>query len=330
MLRNNPEKVNVRIVGADTDPETAERAAVDAFHPIPRSDSSDFCGAIAQICEREKVDVIAIQHDTDALALARLPPSRGRLLVSEEKVLLAASDKAVLYSRLEALGIPIPRWRAIDSPPQLREAAIALGYPHRELAIKPARFSCGSRGFYLLTEKPLTFQQLFEDFPPPRKLSLSALEAVFSERTEIPKFVLTEYLPGAEYSIDGFRGAASCVAIPRLRQQLAGGTAMKTALAAREDLVEYTVRAAAALDLRFLFGMQYRLNEEGIPHLLECNPRIQGTLIASHFSGVNLIWLAVCEALGRPHPPLPKPLLTGTYSRRWSGVAHGPHGHTFV
>ena len=42
------------------------------------------------------------------------------------------------------------------------------------------------------------------------------------------------------------------------------------------------------MDLRYAFGFQFIGDK-----LLECNPRVQGTMIASTYAGCNIIYSAV-------------------------------------
>jgi carbamoyl-phosphate synthase large subunit len=84
--------------------------------------------------------------------------------------------------------------------------------------------------------------------------------------------------------------------------------------------VEYTLKAGDHLGLTGAFGFQFKLDANGVAKVLECNPRVQGTMIASLFSGINIIWLAVKEALGEPAMiPVPagKP---SRFYRFWGGV----------
>lgn len=54
--------------------------------------------------------------------------------------------------------------------------------------------------------------------------------------------------------------------------------------------------------------------------LLECNPRVQGTMIASVLAGANVIWMAVNDALGRPVMAVPGIRLGSRFQRYWGGV----------
>jgi carbamoyl-phosphate synthase large subunit len=54
---------------------------------------------------------------------------------------------------------------------------------------------------------------------------------------------------------------------------------------------------AHELDLKYAFGFQFKGGK-----LLECNPRVQGTMMASTFAGANIIYSAVKYALGEEVP----------------------------
>ena len=56
-----------------------------------------------------------------------------------------------------------------------------------------------------------------------------------------------------------------------------------------------------------------------MPRVLECNPRVQGTMVASVFGGFNPIWLAVQEALGTPPQRAPARRMA-VFQRYWGGL----------
>ncbi len=53
------------------------------------------------------------------------------------------------------------------------------------------------------------------------------------------------------------------------------------------------------LRLNGVVGFQFKKNEQGIPCIIESNPRLQGTVILSVAAGANLPCLAVKMALGQ-------------------------------
>ena len=117
------------------------------------------------------------------------------------------------------------------------------------------------------------------------------------------------------------RGERLAVAMPRRRDTIRSGISFETMLLPdRADLAAPTLRAAEHLGLRYAFGFQFKEDTDGVPRVLECNPRVQGTMVASVFGGVNPVWLAVQELLGEPPAELPAPPRAATFRRYWGGL----------
>ncbi|MGH2639410.1 MAG: ATP-grasp domain-containing protein, partial [Rhabdochlamydiaceae bacterium] len=142
----------------------------------------------------------------------------------------------------------------------------------------------------------------------------------FTRGEAFPELLVTEFLPGEEYTVDAFRGSKVSVAIPRQRKQIVNGISFRTTLEYRKDVIEYSLKMAESLDLRYAFGFQFKLDRNRVPKILECNPRVQGTMVASIFSGVNVIWLSVREAIGEPVGSIPKKLEESEFYRFWGGL----------
>lgn len=108
--------------------------------------------------------------------------------------------------------------------------------------------------------------------------------------------LISEFIEGDEYTVDCFRGN-TFVAIPRLREKIKNGITWKSLTVKDEKLIEYSRRLAEELNLKYAFGFQFKGGK-----LLECNPRVQGTMVASTFAGANIIYSAVKYAMGEDVP----------------------------
>ena len=109
--------------------------------------------------------------------------------------------------------------------------------------------------------------------------------------------LVSEYLEGDEYTVDCFRGDGKFIAIPRLREEIKNGITWKSKTVKDDDLIEWSRRLAEGCHLKYAFGFQFKGGK-----LLECNPRVQGTMVASTFAGANIIYSAVKLALKEPIP----------------------------
>jgi carbamoyl-phosphate synthase large subunit len=218
------------------------------------------------------------------------------------------------------LGLPVPTWRLARTEAELREAADALGYPERPVVVKPP-VSNGMRGLRILREAAWDPRRFLNEKPSGIEIALDDLLDLLWRGDEWPALLVTEYLPGPEYSVDAFRGERLEAAMPRRRDAIRSGISFDTTLLpGRTDLVQPTLRAAAHLDLRYAFGFQFKEDADGVPKVLECNPRVQGTMVASVFGGFNAVWLGVREALGEAPDALPAPLHSARFQRYWGGL----------
>ena len=124
---------------------------------------------------------------------------------------------------------------------------------------------------------------------------------VFSEQEHFDDYLVTEYLPNEEYTIDTFRSAKTIISIPRKRTRIRSGISFETQIETNQKLIDYSNKLALLLDLKYCFGFQFKYDDEGTPKILECNPRVQGTMIASVLAGFNLIFYSIAEALNIPY-----------------------------
>jgi len=176
------------------------------------------------------------------------------------------------------------------------------------------------RGFGVLTEDRWNAERFLNEKPRNTEVTLKERCAILEGADPWPRLLVTEYLPGPEYSVDAFMGVEEQVAIPRLRKVIRSNITFESRAEIREDLVNYTLLAGRRLGLQYAFGFQYKLDAENTPKVLECDPCVQGTMVASTLAGVNVIWMAVMESLGDAVSSVPKPVDGAEFYRYWGGV----------
>ena len=129
----------------------------------------------------------------------------------------------------EEIGIPAPKSRLVKSPDELQSAAKELGYPKNPVVVKPP-VSYGSRGFRVLREgSSWDTTKFLSQKPNATEISLEELLAILSrdEKANFPQLMVSEFLPGNEYSVDAFSGKKVSIAIPRLRKEIVNGISFR-------------------------------------------------------------------------------------------------------
>jgi len=182
----------------------------------------------------------------------------------------------------------------------------ALGYPEKKVIVKPP-IASGSRGLRILTDEIQTVGDFLSTKPEIAGMCCSFQELIKILRNgEWPELIISEFLPGKEYSVDHYRDNDLSIAIPRIRTKMRSGISFNAQTDLREDIMNYSTKLANILDLKFAFGFQFRADNEGVPRLLECNPRIMGTMVAGCLAGFNMIYYSIIRA-ANPTIRIPPP-----------------------
>ncbi|MGI8961576.1 MAG: ATP-grasp domain-containing protein [Bryobacteraceae bacterium] len=322
-LRRNPDGVKVRAIGVDTKQDVVGRFLVDHFYKVPPPEAPDYVPRLFEICEQEKIDLVLPQTTREIAVLSQQKESFHKhgiaVMVASGSAVAAANDKGQILDSFADLGLPHPRFYRASTEQAVAEYARLLGYPKKPVVVKPP-VSNGMRGLRILMEDAWDVERFLNEKPSGTEIALSELLLILRRGNGWPDLLVTEYLPGPEYSVDAFIGTQASVAIPRLRRAIRSGISFENEIEYRDDLAEYTLKAGKHLGLTGAFGFQFKLDPDGTPKVLECNPRVQGTMIASLFSGVNIIWLAAKEALGETPAEIPKLRRSAQFYRFWGGL----------
>jgi carbamoyl-phosphate synthase large subunit len=327
-LRNNSDRRPVRIITCDMNSDAVGKYMSDKFYVVPKATSPNFFEAIMNIAIQEKIDVVLPQVTNELPVLSsniESFSSKGiKVAISSKNSIERANDKWTLLEVSKDCRVPAPKSLLTYSESSLIEAVKKFGYPNKKVIVKQ-RQSSGLRGLRVLSEDSWDVKRFLTEKPEPIELSLEQLLSIL-RRGSWPELIVQEYLPGEEYSVDVFRGNSGAIAIPRLRKKMRGGITFHAVVEMNEKMQEFSLKLAESLDLRFCFGFQFKLSDEGIPKILECNPRVQGTMVTSVFAGYNVIWWSIKEVLGE-EVSIPEPIKNKVqFIRYWGGIAINDEG----
>jgi carbamoyl-phosphate synthase large subunit len=267
---------SVQLIAADMDPWAAGLYLTPERTLVPAGAAPDFTAVLLDLCRTLRVDVVLPTVDAELQPLARareeFAAAGVALLLAPAAALDIILDKLTLAEHCAGV-VRVPRTELFG--PSLDPAGWT--YP---VVVKPRRGS-GSRGVVIVD---------------------SAAELAALDRS--PRLIVQEFLPGEEYSVDVLADAAGQViaSVPRLRVRVDSGVSVG-GRTVHDAEVEWFGRAVAqATGVTYVANVQCRRTAEGIPALLEVNPRMPGTLGLTIASGVDMPRLALAALLGRPVP----------------------------
>ena len=274
-LRHDP---CVRLIAADMDPWAAGLYLVPAADRtlLPAGDAPDFAEAVLDKCLAMDATIVIPTVDAELEPLAAVRHTFAvagiDLMLAPEEALRLTLDKLALITRCAGV-VRVPRTELFDA--QVDPAS--WNYP---VIVKP-RAGSGSRDISLLR-------------------SARALAAM--HRSE--DFIIQDFLPGQEYSIDVLadRGGHVIAAVPRVRAKVDSGVSVAGRTLRDRELEGFGRAVAEAIGLTYIANVQCRRDSCGRPALLEVNPRAPGALPLTVASGVDMPRLALDALRGRPVP----------------------------
>jgi carbamoyl-phosphate synthase large subunit len=290
-LRENGER-QIRLVGTDMSERSIGAHLCDAFHVVPAGSDPAFADAMIELCEREAVDAVLPQSSFDLLGLAEAKQrfERTAVLVSTPDAIRRSNDKAETYALLQRIGVKGPDWRRVQGAPEVERAAKELGYPERDVCMKPV-FSSGSRGFRILSASADRQEQLLSNRPGVAgALQLEELLELLP-RVGGPELLVMELAAGKERTVDGIAsGGRIVLGHPKTREAIRAGLAMYFETLDDPALITVASRIVAELELDHFFNIQLVGD-----HVIEINARISTVV---YQEDLNLPYLGIKHALG--------------------------------
>ena len=304
-LKNNGER-EVFVVGTDmkTDPTILQMA--DKCRLVPASDAPEYVDALLSICLEEKIDVLIPGVSAELLPLslrkAEFEAMGTKVSVSNPFSIDVCDSKYSLYDYMRGQGMQTPNFYPVHSVADLKVAAEKLGWPSRPFCVKATR-SSGSRGVRIIDPSKSRFDILFGEKPNSFYISFEELVTILSEKEEMPEMMAMEFLPGMEYSVDVLADNGKILYMAgRESNVIQASIPMMATVKKNAEAFEITEQIVAALKLDGNVDLDFKMDADGRPVLMEINARLAATLAVFNAAGLNLLYLRVKQLLGEPLP----------------------------
>ncbi|HAY66699.1 ATP-grasp domain-containing protein [bacterium] len=240
---------------------------------VPRGEDFDFVDRIIDLCRRWQIDVVVPTVDTELLPFAdgreRFKELGVEVIVASKPALLTCLDKWLLACTVElTVRCPVTYLIDVEFDP--------LEFPSWPAIAKPRQGS-GSRGVQLL------------DGP--------------EDLSRVPRdgsFILQEYLPGEELSVDVYVDCSGepIGAVPRTRLKVDSGVSVAGRTVRDDEAIQLALDTVTTVGLTGPANVQCRRDRDGHLALLEVNPRFPGSLPLTIAAGFDIPKLALSESLG--------------------------------
>lgn len=202
-------------------------------------------------------------------------------------------DKSRFTAEAERAGLACIPAVTVNTAQELA-AAYELLSAQGEVCIKPVVGIYG-QGFWRFKADVEPFRCL--ENPDAREVDFDTYLSLYKASPERKPMLVMPYLPGSECSVDMVCEAGQPVAFVGRRKQGVHQTFERESAA-----VELALKAAAHFKCDGLVNVQTRDDHNGVPHLLEINPRYSGGIGYTRATGINLAGIFAVRRLGLAEP----------------------------
>lgn len=240
----------------------------------------------------------AVERRRGEFADSNIAVSTGAISSDNHEI---ADKKDRFTSLMEASGIPVAKTVTVSTPAQMRSAVNAMKNIG-DVCVKPVT-GVYAQGFWILSDqKDPLHAYLATDT---RISSTNAFLSAYESAEEPIPYLVMEYLPGVEYSVDCVCESGTVIAAASRRKD-----PTYQVVETGGDQIEIARRVARALNLDGLINIQVRRDAAGEARVLETNARPAGAVGLSAAAGINLpaIWARNMLKLPFQMPKLEAPV----------------------
>ena len=317
MIRANPDKRKFIIYGSHPIKDTLYLQNCDYGFLEPDISGDEYIEFCLDFCRKYRIDIFIPRKENVLISKRRaLFEAIGvKVLVCQDFELMKTMDnKAATYQSFldkEREGktfFSIPDYYVVNNLEDFKVAFEKLKTKGHTVCFKPA-VGEGANGFRVIKDRIDSVDQLFNHGIGYR-ISYSYACDILGQQETFPDLMVLEYLEGREFSIDCLASEEKMyAAIPRMK-----GDGRVREIVEHQELIHRSFEFYHEYKLPYVFNIQVKYNQ-GIPKLLEINPRMSGGMHFSCLSGINLPYLAIKILLGEKVD-----LLTPRYGIRASHI----------
>ena len=284
IIQHIKSNIDCEIIGVDSNIEyCSAKKYVDVYYQVPKAEDKNFLKRIYYIIKKHSItnliSLVTSELNVFSSVKKQLNEKNVKIYISDENSIIVSSNKYLLYERLQKV-INLPKYIKTD----IRNVISNLNefnYPKNEVCFKPLNFD-GARGFRVISESNDRLKSVLTEKPYNFYITVDELRLLLKKSEFNCDVILSEYLPGKEYTVDTFveNGKIKSFTI-RERLKLKDHISFVGKTTKNKLIEEQIFKINDCFKFEGSIGYQFKEINKNIPLLLECNPRLQGATILS-------------------------------------------------
>jgi REP element-mobilizing transposase RayT len=283
---------------SSTDNESIKEAA-DEFYKeetFSKDNIEGYVNYLINICKEKNIEIFIPSRRMDELCKFKDVFIRNniKMLIPDDiNEFIILNDKIKTYELLKYI-VPdaIPEHYLVKDWPSFIGATGKL-FANNKVACMKYATDIASNSFRILNTNKHTLKELEKKTDKEKSLlshSINYTDALEMIKDGLEKdLIVMEYMPGEEVSCDCLKTSKGNIIIPRIK---INNKIQK--ICKNELIMEYCDEILNNISYNTPCNIQFKLNENNIPILLEINTRMSGgVMIASWATGINIPLIAV-------------------------------------
>lgn len=290
MIKDNPDSRKFTVYATHPKKHSLMLQFADHAEIEPSLTGEQYIDYCLEFCRKNKIDIFIPHYEQTEIAkhVAAFHELGTRVLVCEDHHLLEMiADKGSLFSRMKNIqGVTLPDYHVVRTAAEFLKAYIDLKEKGHTVCMKPTDGE-GGKGFRIINDKKDTsIDSLLSNVTS--RISFQEVFDILSAQVEFPPLMVMEFIDGYEYSVDCLAMNGELIAaVPR--KKVSGRNQL---LEENLALLQTAKAITEELQIPYNFNIQF-IYANGIPKLLEINPRMSGGMYMSCMSGVNFPYAAI-------------------------------------
>lgn len=294
MLRSNMDGYEFKVYGTSTNRDALYLSYCDVAYQEPNINGEEYILFCLDFCRKHHIDIFVPRKENVLIAkhLNKFHQLGVRVLVCPNAKLMERLDnkeetyRYILNHPILRKYIPIPDYFIVENGEAFTKAYHILKNKGHKVCFKPV-IGEGGNGFRIVRDKAESIEELFYQGTSANISYKHACEILF-QQPKFPPLMISEYMDGYEYSIDclAYDGVLMA-AIPRKKE-----IGRIRELENNKELIEVARKINDVLNIPFAYNIQVKY-KDGVPKLLEINPRMSGGLHYSCLAGINIPYQAI-------------------------------------
>lgn len=278
------------VIVVDFDPNAATAAAADAYRPVPAFSSAEYAPAMLDIIDELQPDLFISLNDHELTTLSEglADQLRARGVVTpvlDQAAHRAVADKLVMSQVLQRAGIATPPTVLLSDVVAVHE----MCKTHSHLIVKD-RWGSGSSGLRRFTAEEAC-----------RWVDERYTNATDAEALTFDEIIIQPDVGGQEYGLDvitAVRGGPVEGVLARKKLGMRHGETSSAMTVHNTPFIGVAAALNAALGIRGSVDVDVLVTDDGIPYVIDVNPRFGGGYPFVHVAGADVPHFYLASTMG--------------------------------